>query len=173
MPDGCSRRTTRSPTATSSEIAGVEADDEVSVSTQRSDEYTGRFSRSEASEIVTVLREAQAPAPPFDPGEHTIGELEEELDTDENEKRDVDSLNALYRAERLGDDRTGAPRRDRGRARRRSRARRCRDRLESAGLTDMADFLTRFDPATVETAADVVNGDTEISELEVTDGSED
>ncbi|WP_434521284.1 hypothetical protein [Halorubrum sp. AS12] len=154
-------------------IAGVEADDEVSISTQRSDEYTGRFSRSEASEIITVLREAQAPAPPFDPSEHTIDELGEKLDTDEDEIWDVDSLNALYRAERLGDDRTGA-----------------RNviedvlgdglepvdfeiDLESAGLTDMADYLTRFDPAVVEEAADVVNGDAELSDLTATPDSED
>jgi len=38
-------------------IAGVETDDEASVSTQRSDEYTSRFSRSEASEVVKVLRQ--------------------------------------------------------------------------------------------------------------------
>ncbi|MFC5278644.1 hypothetical protein ACFPM1_07735 [Halorubrum rubrum] len=84
------------------EIAGVESDDEASISTQRSDEYTGRFSRSEASDVVKLLRQ----------------------DSDE-----ID--------------------------------------LRTAGLTDMADYLTRFDPATVETAADVVNGDADESDLEI------
>lgn len=153
-------------------IAGVETDDEASVSTQRSDEYTSRFSRSDASEIIAVLREAQAPAPPLDPGAHTIAELEDKLETDADEKWDVDSLNALYQAERLGDDRTGA----------------CdviedvlgddlepvdfEIDLESAGLTDMADHLTQFDPAVVEEAADVVSGDAEISDLTATPDSE-
>ncbi|RLM81294.1 hypothetical protein DVK05_09870 [Halorubrum sp. Atlit-8R] len=153
-------------------IAGVETDDEASVSTQRSDEYTSRFSRSEASEIIAVLREAQASEPPFDPGAHTIAELEEELETDADEKWDVDSLNALYQAERLGDDRTGA--------------RNVLEDvlgddlepvdfeidLESAGLTDMTDYLTRYDPAVVEEAADVVNGDAEISDLTATPDTE-
>jgi len=83
-------------------IAGVETDDEASVSTQRSDEYTGRFSRSEASEVVKVLRQ----------------------DSDE-----ID--------------------------------------LRTAGLTDMADYLTRFDPATVETAVDIVDGDADEDDLEI------
>ncbi|PHQ46352.1 hypothetical protein DJ68_07805 [Halorubrum sp. C3] len=149
-------------------IAGVETDDEASVSTQRSDEYTSRFSRSEASEIIAVLREAQAPEPPFDPGAHTIDELEEELETDADEKWDIDSLNALYQAERLGDDRTGA--------------RNVLEDvlgddlepvdfeidLESAGLTDMADHLTQFDQPVVEDAADVVNGDADPPSLTVT-----
>jgi len=83
-------------------IAGVETDDEAAVSTQRSDEYTSRFSRSDASEVVKVLRQ----------------------DSDE-----ID--------------------------------------LRTAGLTDMADYLTRFEPATVETAVDIVNGDADEDELEI------
>jgi len=142
------------------EIAGIERDDGESVSQQRSDEYVGRFSRSDAAEIVTVLRRQALPEPPFDPSELTIGELEDELATDESEKWDAETLRALLEAERAGDDRKGA-----------------REAIEdvlgdtdgdpleidldTAGLTDMAEFMTRFDPAVVEDAVDEALGDEE------------
>jgi len=83
------------------EIAGVEQDDEASISQQRSDKYVDRFSRSEASEIVKLLRQ---------------------------EADEID--------------------------------------LRTAGLTDMAEYLTRFEPDVVELAVDVVAGDAESDELE-------
>lgn len=83
------------------EIAGIERDDEAGVSKQRADEYTDRFSRSDASEVVKALRQ----------------------DSDE-----ID--------------------------------------LRTAGLTDMSEYLTQFDPDVVETAADVALGDGEQAELD-------
>ncbi|REA00175.1 hypothetical protein DEQ92_20185, partial [Haloferax sp. Atlit-6N] len=82
------------------DIAGIERDEAAEVSQQRSDEYIQRFSRSQASNIVKLLRD------------------------------DASEIN-----------------------------------LNSAGLTDMAEFLTRFEPAVVETAVDVDAGDADADEL--------
>ncbi len=90
------------------EIAGIERGDEADVSKQRADEYTGRFSRSDASEVVKLLRQ----------------------DSDE-----ID--------------------------------------LRTAGLTDMAEYLTRFEPATVEQGVDVVLGDADPDELTIERADED
>lgn len=84
------------------EIAGVEADDDAAVSKQRSDEYVDRFSRSEASDVVKLLR------------------------------GDSDELD-----------------------------------LRTAGLTDMAEYLTLFTPATVESAVDAAHGDLDPSEVDI------
>ncbi|MDS0280296.1 hypothetical protein NDI85_21155 [Halomicroarcula sp. S1AR25-4] len=96
-------------------ISGVEADDEASVSQQRSDEYVDRFSRAEASDIVKVVRQ--------DP---------DEID------------------------------------------------LRTAGLTDMAEYLTRFTPDTVEDAIDAALGEDDPDDVTITrvddttdDGSDD
>ncbi|WP_049986831.1 hypothetical protein [Halobellus rufus] len=136
-------------------IAGIERDDEASVSQQRADEYTSRFSRSDAADVIRALRTPVASDPPFDPGEYTIDELEAELETDEDEKWDAESLRALRAAERTGDDRTGA-------------LDAIEDMLgddsedidlESAGLTEMTEYLTRYDPDVVERAVDEALGD--------------
>lgn len=136
------------------EIAGLERDDGESVSQQRTDEYVSRFSRSEAQAIVETLRSASLPDLPFDPSEHTIGELGDELATDGEEKWDEETLQALLAAERAGDDRKGA---------RETITEAAGGDLEpvdhwidveSAGLTDMAEYMTQFDPATVEDAVD-------------------
>jgi len=84
------------------EIGGVDTDDEASVSKQRADEYTGRFSRSDASEVVKVLRQ------------------------------DADEID-----------------------------------LRTAGLTDMAEYLTRFEAASVEDAVDAALGDGDPDDVEI------
>jgi len=84
------------------EIAGIERDEEAAVSQQRSDGYVDRFSRSDASEIVKVLRQ------------------------------DADEID-----------------------------------LRTAGLTDMAEYLTRFEPETVEQAVDVALGDADLEDVEL------
>jgi len=84
------------------EIAGIERDDEAAVSQQRADEYTGRFSRSDASKIVKLLRQ------------------------------DADEID-----------------------------------LRTAGLTDMAEYLTRFEADTVETAVDVALGDADLEDVDL------
>lgn len=84
------------------EIAGIERDEEAAISHQRSDEYVDRFSRSDASEIVKVLRQ------------------------------DADEID-----------------------------------LRTAGLTDMAEYLTRFEPDTVEQAIDVALGDAELEDVDL------
>jgi hypothetical protein len=84
-------------------IAGVESDDEASVSQQRTDEYVGRFSRAEASDVVKVVRQ--------DP---------DEID------------------------------------------------LRTAGLTDMAAYLTRFAPDTVEQAIDAALGEDDPEDVPIT-----
>jgi len=83
-------------------IADVDTDDEASVSKQRADEYTGRFSRSDASEVVKVLRQ------------------------------DADEID-----------------------------------LRTAGLTDMAEYLTRFEAASVEDAVDAALGDGDPDDVEI------
>lgn len=83
------------------ELADVEHDDEANVSKQRAEEYASRFSRSNASDIVKLLRQ---------------------------EPDEID--------------------------------------LRTAGLTDMAEYMTRFDPDVVETAVDVALGDGDESDLE-------
>jgi hypothetical protein len=82
-------------------IAGIEEDEAATVSKQRADEYTHRFSRSEASAVVKALRQ------------------------------DSDEIN-----------------------------------LNTAGKTDMAAYLTRFAPATVETAVNVALGDEDPAALD-------
>ncbi|RQG93735.1 hypothetical protein [Natrarchaeobius oligotrophus] len=138
------------------EIAGIERDDEAGVSQQRADEYTSRFSRSELSAIVGTIRKPELDnlEAPFDPGECTIDELEDRLELEDDQLWDIESLYALREAERDGKDRTGAidaiedaigdgtleigPEID----------------LETAGQTEMAEYLTRFEPAEVEAAID-------------------
>jgi hypothetical protein len=88
------------------DIAGVDVDDEVNVSKQREDEYVDRFSRSDASAVVKVLRD----------------EIDKDLD------------------------------------------------LRTAGLTDMAHFMTHFTPESVEFVADVTlsDGDEKIDSADIT-----
>jgi hypothetical protein len=141
------------------EIAGIKRDDSESPSQQRSDEYVSRFSRSDAMAVVRELRRASLPDLPFEPSEHTIGELEDELATDDEQEWDTDTLQALLAAERAGDDRKGA----------REAIREVAGGdlepvdhwidVESAGLTDMAEYMTRFDPATVDDAVDEALGE--------------
>lgn len=97
------------------EIANIERDDEAGVSKTRAEEYVSRFSRSDLSDIVKVLR------------------------------RDSDEID-----------------------------------LRTAGQTDMAEYLTRFESETVEQGVDVAHGDGDQSEITYaledsdasTDGSE-
>jgi len=95
-------------------IANIDAGGEESVSKQRTDDYVGRFSRSDASEVVKLLRQ------------------------------DADEID-----------------------------------LRTAGLTDMAEYLTRFQAATVEDAVDAALGDGDPDDVDIvlageaSDGSDD
>ncbi|ELZ96052.1 hypothetical protein C440_05662 [Haloferax mucosum ATCC BAA-1512] len=138
-------------------IAGIERDEAAEVSQQRTDEYIQRFSRSQAADIVRTL---QAPAtdPPFEPSDHTIDELEAKLETDDDEKWDDETLEVLYVAEQNGDDRAGARNAIEDVLGDSVETDSVID-LETAGLTDMAEFLTRFEPDVVETTVAEVTGE--------------
>lgn len=142
------------------ELAGVEEDEEAAVSQQRAEQYARRFSRGELQQIVAHLQEGPAVDPPFDPGQCTIDELEARLETDEDRKWDTETLRALLAVERDGKNRTGAVEAIEAVLGGDAAGERGGEiDLETAGLTGLAEYLTRFGPETVENAIDDALGE--------------